>query len=408
MTKFYRIAIIFLTIASAFSCSSESGHSEEAVQILEKVSERYNQLKTFELEGEMATQVIAGNQDQNRKLNVYFARKEPGNMRIEVSGDSFGMTLVSDGSTTWTYIPSLQEYTRSESALFQTGGNERTDVEASSDFVGIGERFTKSYDTITSGLKKARLLGDETVKLEDGTVYEVYNIEVEYETDPGRSNARISPTKYLVDKNSHMILRQDVQISTSAASPNGKMTMLQTLRLHSFDLTPDFEETMFVYAPPEGATEVDELSTSQFREESQNELVGRQAPFFELESFSGDTVSLESLHGNVVILDFWATWCGPCREAHPHLQKLHEDLQEEGLVVLGINSEDEATVESYMTHNDYTFTNLVDLNQEIASRYNITTIPSVYIIDREGRISSHLLGYQPESRLRDAVEQAGL
>lgn len=408
MTDFYKISILFFVAALIVSCGPGNEHSEEAERVLNRVSERYRNLETFEFEGELASQVIAGNQDQNKKFNVYFARKEPGSMRIEVSGDRFEMTLVSDGSTTWTYVPSLGEYTRRESALFQTSGDRGSGIGSSSDFTGMGEQLTKSYETINRGMVKARLLGEEIVTLENGTEYEAYKIEVEYKKDPGMDNVRISPTNYLIEKDSSIVLRQDVQISTGAGSPNGQMTMLQTVRLKSFSLSPEFNNAKFAFTPPEQAKEVDELSIEGLEREEQNELVGKKAPDFKLESFAGDSVSLQSLRGNVVVLDFWATWCGPCREAHPHLQKLHEDLQDQGLIVLGINSEDEQTVESYMDHNNYTFTNLVDLNQSVAESYNITTIPSVYIIDREGMISSHLLGYQPESRLRKAIDKAGL
>lgn len=408
MTDYYKVSVLLFLVVLIVSCGPGEEHSEEAERILNKVSERYGNLETFEFEGELASQVIAGNQDQNRKFNIYFARKEPGSMRLEVSGNTFEMTLVSDGSTTWTYVPSLGEYTRRESALFQTSGDRQTGIGSSSDFTGMGEQLTKSYETINRGMKKARLLGEEIVTLENGTKYEAYKIEVEYEKDPGMNNVMISPTNYLIEKNSSIVLRQDVQISTSAGSPNGQMTMLQTVRLINFSLSPEFNNAQFSFAPPEQAKEVGELSLDGMESKTQNELVGEKAPDFKLESFAGDSVSLQSLGGNVVILDFWATWCGPCREAHPHLQKLHEELQDEGLIVLGINSEDDQTVEGYMDHNNYTFTNLVDLNQSVASRYNITTIPSVYIIDREGRVSSHLLGYQPESRLRKAIEKAGL
>src|SRR5206468_11465165 len=108
--------------------------------------------------------------------------------------------------------------------------------------------------------------------------------------------------------------------------------------------------------------------------------------------------SLSSLRGRVVLLDFWATWCGPCRQSMPKLQKLHEAYASQGLVVIGLNIEGRnGAVDSYIKSNGYTFQFLFDSGNwrsKAARLYRVHSIPISFLIDKAGRIryGGHPLG----------------
>jgi len=120
-------------------------------------------------------------------------------------------------------------------------------------------------------------------------------------------------------------------------------------------------------------------------------------------------VTLSKLRGKVVLLDFWATWCGPCRIEMPRVEKLHQEFKGKGLIVLGVNlREAPERARAFMKKNGYTFGSLLDAKAEVADRYQVDGIPTLLVIDRKGQIAAHFVGVREEQDLRDALKKAGL
>ena len=117
--------------------------------------------------------------------------------------------------------------------------------------------------------------------------------------------------------------------------------------------------------------------------------VGKTAPDFDYPDTDGKTVSLSDLTGKVVVINFWATWCGPCRQEMPILDTLAKDEEKaaQGLVLLIINiGETYDVVQTYMESYGYSFPVIIDTTSTIASKYNIRYIPTTFFIDRGGII----------------------
>jgi cytochrome c biogenesis protein CcmG, thiol:disulfide interchange protein DsbE len=131
---------------------------------------------------------------------------------------------------------------------------------------------------------------------------------------------------------------------------------------------------------------------------------GPLAPDFSLSDLSGQTISLEQHRGSVVLLDFWATWCGPCKMTVPLLAKLHEQYKDNGLVILGVSVDDPQLVRDVdllnykkMAQIDYP---LLRFNQEIMEDYfssGQVAIPTMFVIDRSGRIHDKIVGFRPDA-----------
>jgi peroxiredoxin len=133
------------------------------------------------------------------------------------------------------------------------------------------------------------------------------------------------------------------------------------------------------------------------------------APEFGIASMEGEYVSLKELRGKVVLLDFWATWCGPCRIELPSVQKLHREFKSRGLVVLGVNQgEGPAQVRPFLKKYGYDFGVLLDPQQQVGERYQVSGIPALFIIDKTGTIRTHFVGVRDENTLRAALAQAGI
>lgn len=133
---------------------------------------------------------------------------------------------------------------------------------------------------------------------------------------------------------------------------------------------------------------------------------GDEAPDFALEDLNGSTWRLSDLRGKVVLLNFWATWCGPCRVETPHLEALHRRHAESGLVVLGINDEPSATVRAFLREQQVTFANLQDAAGKAFRLYGINALPTSVLIGRDGRIRAILRGFRGKKALNRAVARA--
>jgi thiol-disulfide isomerase/thioredoxin len=119
------------------------------------------------------------------------------------------------------------------------------------------------------------------------------------------------------------------------------------------------------------------------------------APDFHLKSPEGSALSLSALRGRPVLLNFWATWCPPCRAEMPLLQQVYNDpaWQARGLVILAVDlKESGEDVSKFMAENSLSFTALLDTTGAIGDLYNIRSVPTTYIIDKDGIIKNVRIG----------------
>lgn len=136
--------------------------------------------------------------------------------------------------------------------------------------------------------------------------------------------------------------------------------------------------------------------------------VGQQAPGFSLNRLQGDgQVSLQSLRGKVVVVDFWASWCRPCVQALPELDQLQRDLGPRGLQVVAVSIDEEASsAQRILGTSPRAFIPLHDSDSSVSERYGVDgTLPATAVIDRQGRVRFFQAGRAVEAaRLRSLVQ----
>lgn len=114
---------------------------------------------------------------------------------------------------------------------------------------------------------------------------------------------------------------------------------------------------------------------------------GQPAPNFELTTLAGETAVLEDYAGDVVLINFWATWCPPCKAEMPAIQAYYAANQANGLTVLGVNAqEDKNTVSRFIEANGFTFPILLDSQGDVASQFQVRSYPTTLVVDRTGTI----------------------
>ncbi len=120
-------------------------------------------------------------------------------------------------------------------------------------------------------------------------------------------------------------------------------------------------------------------------------VIGRPAADFALKDLAGRTVRLADQKGKTVFLNFWASWCPPCREEMPSIERLHRRLKGRDFVILAV-SLDRSDIRSFVEEGKYSFTILLDPQSEVARNYGVTAIPTTFIVDKNGVIRQKVLG----------------
>jgi peroxiredoxin len=135
------------------------------------------------------------------------------------------------------------------------------------------------------------------------------------------------------------------------------------------------------------------------------------APDFTLHTMNGPNLRLQEQRGRVVMVNFWATWCGPCRQEMPQLNRLYEKYHAAGFVLLGVNVDDDTRKAAEVAGKlGVTFPVLLDTDKAVSKLYELSTMPSTVIIDRDGKVRyvhrGYLTGYEDnyEKQIRELLK----
>ncbi len=133
-------------------------------------------------------------------------------------------------------------------------------------------------------------------------------------------------------------------------------------------------------------------------------LPGHPAPDFSLQTLDGQTLQLSDLHGQAVVLNFWASWCPPCRAEMPELEQAHQDNQGGGLVVLGVNQgEQQTTAADFVRQFNLTFPVVLDQDLLASRAYKVNSLPTTFFIDRNGIIQDQVTGQMNTALLNEKL-----
>ncbi|HVF90474.1 MAG TPA: redoxin domain-containing protein [Blastocatellia bacterium] len=394
---------------------SRTWGQDGARALLDKVAEKYNSLKQYQFEGTTTMEMKAKGVATAVEMQTVFIFDGPNRRRIEMRSPVFGFVSVTNGDTTWLYLPALNQYMKVPAAEM-----ERKDVSLSVDqfsptggFGGLLKAQANEPQEINKRVKQARILREETL-YPQGAGVDCIVVEVEQEPagGPGKEEQMSAVKTIWIEKERSLIIRQQTIVRMKGSEQTGGLELKTVSVLRNARINEPVPESSFTFAPPSGAKLVDQIIPPGRGGDDDggqaSPFVGKEASDLSLKDMSGKRVELKSLRGKVVLLDFWATWCAPCREEMPHLEKLHRELKDKGLLVVGINTEDAKSARSFMKKYGYTFMTLIDGDGAAATSYKVDAIPTVFVIDKEGKITGHYIGGRSEEDLREAIKRAGV
>lgn len=152
-----------------------------------------------------------------------------------------------------------------------------------------------------------------------------------------------------------------------------------------------------------------ETASTNEKEDTTNQ-VEYVAPDFELKTLEGETVRLSNYVGKKVILNFWATWCPPCKEEVPHMQKVYEEYKNQGVEILAVNvtnkDKGEEEVAQFVKEHGLTFEVLLDDEGFVGSTYQVLTLPTTYMIDTKGNMVDIIKGPMNEALMKELINKA--
>lgn len=144
----------------------------------------------------------------------------------------------------------------------------------------------------------------------------------------------------------------------------------------------------------------------QFAQRQQGRPMSGPAPDFTLTTYEGQQFRLSEHQGDVVVINFWGSWCGPCRAEAPDLQLIWEDYHARGLVMIGVNWLDtEINARSFIAEFNLTYPNGLDVASRVANTYRIDAAPETFIVGRDGSIREVIWGPINPQRLRLTLER---
>ena len=359
-------------------------------EILRQMAQTYSALQAVHIVATRSDEIqFAGAGPVTTQTSYVFAARGQGRVRVIQKSEHEEAWLIGNGEATWKALGREKKWARMNTATVDTGEDE-ADAAKPMDFRSAAQSFLLSR-AIAFG---RRVEGSSAVKQD------------QYKLDGGERvpchivTFTVGEARHelWVDQQRHFVL-QWIQTVTARAGDRVVKTRI-AMKVKKFATGAEVEDNLFAFTPPKDWKETEMVV---FASESRLILTGQRAAAFTLKTLEGDEVSLAGLRGKVVVMDFWATWCPPCRDELPRLEKLSKELAARGIVFVGVNNEEASTARGFVRKQGYEIPVLMDSKREVNRRYGISAIPSLFVIDRDGVIRRHFIGSRGEEALRKAI-----
>ena len=354
----------------------------EAIKLRGQIDGAYGELKSLAMSGTISADIdIAGQQNkQSQSFKASYAA--PGKYRHAI-GDEF--LLGSTGQKLYTYDSKAKTYLQGDApakrgalSQFSIPIPRILEMQNPSLLLAIADN---TLDDLLEGAKDVRVASKQKI---GDTLCE----ELTFIASDGRA------ITLFFDAQTHLLrqARYDLsQVFIERGAPEVKAAVV-TIDYTDQEPRLGVEDAQFAWAPPEGARE--QPMARPMPETSA--LEGQPAPDFKLKGLDGKEVQLASLKNQVVVLDFWATWCPPCVKSLPDLNKLYEQRKAKGLQVFAVNLREELTaVKAFITEKKLTMPVLLDADGAVGEAYSAHAPPQTVIIGKDGKVKKVFVGLPP-------------
>jgi cytochrome c biogenesis protein CcmG/thiol:disulfide interchange protein DsbE len=387
MSKLHILRIAFVLLTAPFLCAQPQGKD-----VLASVRQTYIHLRSIHVAATLTESDLLSNKTILQSKTEYdLASKPPGQFRAWSKTSAVEAVAVSDGSTTWKALPVKKEWKEwNTGALNGPWDDDRYQTAPTGFYAFLESILVTRYPALARIAQAPEIVREAPYTLQ-GQRVTCYVLRMKTKDDE---------LELWIDKTRYLVLR-DWQKGTQQTA-RGSATVVMDMKVHQIETDSSVADFHFVFVPNPRWNEVERLTLPG---EKPAPLTGQAAIDFTLKSLDGGTVRLGSLQGKAVVLDFWATWCGPCRQELPVLEKLRSEFADR-VQFVGVNDEDPSTVRQFRQSNHYRIPVLQDGQHEVSRKYDVQGIPTVLVIDSNGTVRSHYVGGPGEQELRGAIQAA--
>jgi thiol-disulfide isomerase/thioredoxin len=328
--------------------------------------------------------MILGQVTSSEKSLYQVASRLPNQFRVQLKADAETLQLISDGKLVsvlladqgYFQIPSPQSLQELVGVLPVPLGPYPEPIMALT-LPGVD-----MMGSLLAGLQSLQVVNqnpydDEPAVLLRGLQADGVGWSLWVATDP----KRIRPLRMKIDLTA--------ALGASNQLPEGFVYELD-LKFTGWRMGAEVDESLFAYQPPAEARKFESLEDyfkSMSAQPQQHPLLGQAAPEFTTEDLDGNKFELVGQRGKVVVLDFWATWCGPCVEAMPVISEVAGEMAEQGVVVFAVNiGEGAEKIKPFMSRLQLSLPVVMDPEGKIAAAYAATAIPQTVLIGKDGRV----------------------
>jgi len=390
--RWFRLLPMLLSIS--ISAISQTGtkaapisDSPEAMQkLLAETAATYRNAKSYRINRE-TVEVVRG--EYSTVSNRTWEKKAaaPGyRYRVEIK-DDWGWSIVqSDGTTEWSWYPWRKQYAEQS-------------VDRSADPEGLepGDGgFVLWLKQIDKKLANGRVLAPQTITVGGRRVNCMVILgppSPRQQPDPSLQEDHT----YFLDRDSNILVQE--QWATRSTVPEHTYSNTRTITYTLNEFNAPMPESLFKFVAKPEIERVEKFDSGLIA------LVGKTVPPLKLKTLDNKDFDLESLHGKPILVDFWATWCVPCRESMPHLEKLYTEYKDKLAIVSVSKDDDPEDAVRFVTRHNYSWVHLSDPRWESDRKWGSSGIPRMLLIGKDGKVLFESDGFDEveEVKIRAAL-----
>jgi peroxiredoxin len=356
---------------------------------LKAMSDAYAKLKTLSLTGTIELTAEIGGEKGNEHSNFTASFSAPMKFRHQVADD---VTVADVGDKVYLFVPSSNTYTQDDAPAqrgsFTDLSDDARDLLRAQDLSLV---MALSDDGAREALSNATSAAPAPDVAIDGKNYPAVKV-VRADDD----------TTLILDPDTHLIRRVVVDLARGLTKRGADVKTAIMVTDYS-QTTPNgpVKDGDIAFAPP---------PTAQLAQPENSDalaLVGKPVPHFALSTLDGGEISDVSMKGKVFVLDFWATWCGPCVISLPGLNDIYQNRKAQGIKVFAVNQqEDPAKIKAFLTQHPLTIPILLDSDGKAGAAFGADAIPETVVVGSDGIVKKVLIGAGHEQDISDALDSA--
>ncbi len=427
---FRRLIPACLAGATLSLSANEDPAADRAAVLIGEVVERISSAETFSTDIVYRVDVRMMGMEQELESLYSFAFEKPNKLSSVLREGTMGQTIVSDGSRLFVHLPMFDVYTASDAPEdldgllgdvsvmggevmmvmrpLMTGGVNGVTLDSIADlaYVGMEERDGENLHRLEVRLRPDDIeerLGEqmrEGMSEAERALFDGSNVAVTLDVWVSEGERPV-----LVEVRSDLTEMMRTMSGEVEGMPDfGEMEMEMAFVFRDWKIDVPHSDETFVFNPPPGAEEVDDLLAAVQEKagggQGPQPLLGEVAPTFSLEMLGGGEMALaDHLGEDIVILDFWATWCGPCIQAMPALIDVADEYRDRNVVFYAVNQrEGDAAVEDFIRAREWDLQVPMDRRGSVADQYGVHGIPHTVIIGKDGKVQAVHVGFSPNLR----------